>query len=75
MLSSPAYMSPEQCKYVSLVPASDVYTLGIVLYEALTGLLPFEIRNLGMRCGNTSASRRRALGPWFRSCHPRWRMC
>ncbi|MFM7204132.1 MAG: protein kinase domain-containing protein, partial [Myxococcota bacterium] len=47
MLSSPAYMSPEQCKYVSLVPASDVYTLGTVLYEALTGLLPFEIRNLG----------------------------
>lgn len=47
MLSTPAYMCPEQCKYVPLVPASDVYTLGIVLYEALTGLLPFEIRNLG----------------------------
>ncbi|MFL5834005.1 MAG: protein kinase domain-containing protein [Solirubrobacterales bacterium] len=36
------YMSPEQWRGDSIGPAADVYSLGCVLYEALTGIAPFK---------------------------------
>ena len=41
IIGTPAYLSPEQANATPLGPYSDIYSLGIVLYEMLTGKLPF----------------------------------
>ena len=43
---SPSYMSPEQVQGADLTPASDLYSLGAVMYELLTGFRPFRASSL-----------------------------
>jgi len=48
-VGTPSYLSPEACSGLATGPAADQYSLGIVGYEMVTGLLPFTAESsLGM---------------------------
>jgi len=42
VMGTPAYMSPEQCRGVNVGLGTDIYALGMILYEMFAGRLPFQ---------------------------------
>lgn len=44
-LGTPEYMAPEQCIGANVEPRTDVYALGVLMYEALTGELPISAQS------------------------------
>ena len=43
-LGTPQYMCPERCRNKPITPASDLYSLGVVLFQAITAKLPYAAR-------------------------------
>jgi eukaryotic-like serine/threonine-protein kinase len=60
------YLSPEQVEGRPLDPRSDVYALGVVLYESLTGRPPFAADNVTA----TALARLHSEPPWPRTVRP-----
>jgi serine/threonine-protein kinase len=45
VFGTPEFMSPEQAQGKTLTASSDIYSLAVILYEVLTGKLPFDAKN------------------------------
>ena len=52
---SPAYASPEQMTGQAITPASDIYSLGVVIFELLTARLPYRTRTVASLLGEKLA--------------------
>ena len=63
---SPVYMSPEQCQGLPLDKRSDIYSMGVVLYETLTNRLPI----LGKTMVETMSKHINDMPPTFQEARP-----
>jgi serine/threonine protein kinase/tetratricopeptide (TPR) repeat protein len=66
LVGTPAYMAPEQIQGKAITPATDVYALGVVVFEMVTGTLPF----VGDTALTTALKRLEAPAPSARSRVP-----
>ena len=51
-MGTPLYMSPEQCRAERLGTSSDIYSLGVIAYQMISGRTPFEGENLTVISGH-----------------------
>jgi serine/threonine protein kinase len=69
---TPAYMAPEQLAGTEVTARSDIYSLGLVLYEMFAGKRPFEAGTLAEMIRLQQQSTPASLTTWPRMWTPRW---
>ncbi len=72
IVGSPAYMAPEQVRGEVATPASDVFAFGVVLYEMVTGHLPFEGGGAFQTALRRLSEEPKPPSAWRPDLDPRW---
>jgi tetratricopeptide (TPR) repeat protein len=69
---TPSHMAPEQISGGAITPATDIYALGVVIYQMLAGELPFHRSSLTRLVAAAAANDREAFRPNAKGLPARW---
>ncbi|MGB9665007.1 MAG: serine/threonine-protein kinase, partial [Ignavibacteria bacterium] len=73
IVGTPGYMSPEQIRGEKLTPASDIFSLGIILFEILTGSNPFVGKDITTTINNILFLEKEILEQKLENAPEKWK--